>query len=52
MRIGRYKIYYDGELIGKVWSINKVYELVANMIKCGFDKEKITYDYTDIGLLY
>lgn len=49
MRFGRYKVYYDGALVKKIWSLNKAYELIANMVACGYDKEKFSIDYTDIG---
>ena len=52
MRVGRYKVCYNGYLVEKVWSLNKAYELISNMVNCGYDKEKFTIDYTDIGLAF
>ena len=49
MRFGRYKVYYEGKLIDKLWSLNKVFELIANMVNCGADREKFTINYTDVG---
>ena len=49
MRFGRYRVYYDGYLVKKVWSLDNVYKLIANMIACGYDKEKFSIEHTDIG---
>lgn len=49
MRIGRYKIYYQGCLVAKVWTLNKAYELISNMTTCGYTREDFTIDYLEAG---
>lgn len=52
MRVGRYRLYYDGTLVTKVWSLNKVYELINNMVNCGYDKENFSIEYLEAGLSF
>lgn len=49
MRIGRYRVYYEGILIEKVWSLSKAYSLINNMVECGYEREHFTIDFTEAG---
>lgn len=49
MRIGRYKVYYNGYLVDKVWTLNKAYELINNMVACGYNRDYFTIDYLEAG---
>lgn len=45
MRLGRYSVYYYGQLVKKVWSLSKAYELIANMVQCGYKKDGFELGY-------
>ena len=49
MRLGRYSIYYYSQLVEKVWSLNKAYELIANMVQCGYEKDGFEIRYLSAG---
>ena len=49
MRIGRYKVYYDGELVAKCWTMNKCMELIANMVTVGYDRELFNIEFLQAG---
>lgn len=51
MKIGRYRVYYQDTLVTKVWSLEKVYQLIANMIACGYNKEDFDVRYLDIDFI-
>lgn len=49
MRLGRYGIYYYNQLVKKVWNLNKAYELIANMVQLGYEKDGFEINYIDVG---
>jgi hypothetical protein len=49
MRIGRYSVYYYGQLVKKVWDLNKAYELIANMVQCGYKKDGFEITCLSLG---
>lgn len=49
MRLGRYSVYYYGQLVKKVWDLNKAYELIANMVQCGYKKEGFEIRRLSVG---
>ena len=51
MRIGRYKVYYQDTLVAKVWSLEKAYQLIANMVACGYNQDDFDIIYSNLGLI-
>lgn len=49
MRLGRYKVFYDGCLVAKCWTMNKCMELIANMVAIGYDKELFNIEFIQAG---
>lgn len=50
MRIGRYRVLYYGYLVQKVWSLNKAYELINNMIYYSYKKEGFEIKYLEVTI--
>ena len=52
MRIGRYKVIYNGQLVAKYWTMNKCLELIANMVAIGYDRELFSIGYLQAGFSF